>query len=258
MKLSRVVADGALAGVASGVIGALALYTLVEPSIRKAIALEESSHHEAMAHAHDVVVSRGAQVAVGMLTLVVVGVLIGIAFAIVHNALRDRLPGASPFTRSLSLAGLGFAALTLVPALTMPAGPPGVGEPDTINYRTTVYVLSIVCGGILVGGVVTLTRTLKHWPIHHRGAAAVLAAVVGIGAMFWALPAAASPVPATFGADLIWQFRIASLAQLELMWVTLAVVFGWLRQARARLDQEARRPAWRPAHSVPPGTNSLR
>src|SRR5687768_4691174 len=96
MTVGRTVGYGALAGAVAGGVGAAAMYWLVEPSIRAAIALEEagtpamdSSGHN---HGADNVVTRADQVVFGLVTVVVVGALIGIAFAVVHGFLRSRLP----------------------------------------------------------------------------------------------------------------------------------------------------------------------
>jgi hypothetical protein len=205
MSLGRLVRQGAIAGTASGVVGAAMLYLLVEPALRKAIALEEAGspvdHDAAASHIHheaEVIVTRGAQVAVGMLTVLLVGALIGIAFAIAHHRLRDRLPGNSAFSRALALAGLGFVALTLAPAVVIPANPPAVGDPGTVNYRTIIYVAAIACALVLVCGVAAFIRTTREWPVHQRGAAATFLAVVGAGVLLWAVPAPTEAIPEGF------------------------------------------------------------
>ncbi|MFM9797414.1 CbtA family protein, partial [Streptomyces turgidiscabies] len=53
MTLGRTIGCGAIAGAVAGVIGAAAMYWLVEPSIRAAIAIEEAADHEqSMADGH--------------------------------------------------------------------------------------------------------------------------------------------------------------------------------------------------------------
>jgi len=217
------------------------MYWLVEPSIRAAITIEEagptsagsSGHgHEAAAghmHSADALVSRGEQVVLGLVTVLLVGILIGIAFALVHRVLGPRLPGGSAAGSAMVLAGLGFIAFTLAPALVIPANPPAVGDPQTVNLRTITYLGTIVCAAGLTA-LVTSTARARSLTSANRVAAATALGIVGTVVLVWALPNAADPVPANVPADLIWRFRIASLAQIALMWLVLGAVFGFLTQ----------------------------
>jgi hypothetical protein len=54
----------------------------------------------------------------------------------------------------------------------------------------------------------------------------------------WALPAVASTIPADVPADLIWDFRLASVAQQASMWLVLACVFGLLQSRRTTAARE--------------------
>lgn len=235
--LGRCIGSGVLAGAAAGLIGAAAMYWLVEPSIRAAIAIEEAGHSHDDA---DPVVSRGAQVVGGLVTVLVVGVLIGIAFALTHRLLRARLPGRTATETAMTLAALGFVASTLAPAVVLPANPPAVGDPGTVNLRTITYLSTIVCAVALTAAVVAVARSSRIAAPRRLPAAAVLA-ITGTGLLLWALPNAADPVPANIPADLLWQFRIGSLAQIGLMWVVLGTVFGLVAQRAEEQVREVRR-----------------
>ncbi len=238
-SLGRTIGHGALAGAAAGAAGSAVMYWLVEPSIRTAIAIEEAGSApevEVAGHAHmaQELVSRSEQVWFGLATVLVVGVLIGIAFALAHRSLRARLPGGESVAGSaMALAGLGFVAFTLVPAIVVPANPPGVGDAATVDLRTAAYLGAIVSAVIVVILVVAVARA-KHLS---SGMRALAATFVGIGAtavLFWALPAVADPIPTDVPAALIWNFRVASLAQLGVMWLVLGAVFAALQSARPR------------------------
>lgn len=242
--LGRTVADGALAGAVAGGLGAAALNWLVEPSIRAAIAIEEagSAHEHAGGamhdHGADALVSRPEQVVLGLVTVLVVGVLVGIAFALVHRFLGVRLPGRTATGTTMCLAALGFATFTLAPALVVPANPPAVGDPETVGLRTVTYLGTIVCAVALAVLVVGVARSAALRPGTRAVAAAALG-VVGTAVLVTVLPHAADPVPANVPADLVWEFRVASLAQIGLMWLTIGATCAWLGQRRAVVPQRA-------------------
>jgi predicted cobalt transporter CbtA len=245
MTLGRTVGHGALAGAVAGGIGAAAQYWLVVPSIRAAITIEETgaaaspadshgdmaaNHASGHSHAAGAVVSRGEQVVVGTVTVLVVGILIGIAFALVHRFLRDRLPGTTAAGSVMALAGLGFISFTLAPAIAIPANPPSVGDPATVTLRTLTYLATIVSAVALTAMVTGLGRAKDLAP-GERAVAATAAGIIGTAVLLWALPDPAA-VPADVPADLIWHFRIGSLTQIGLMWLFLGATFGWLSTAR--------------------------
>jgi hypothetical protein len=49
--------------------------------------------------------------------------------------------------------------LFLVPALKYPANPPAVGDPETIYYRQTLYVIFIAISGFSALAVAFMYRT---------------------------------------------------------------------------------------------------
>ncbi|MFG2030068.1 CbtA family protein [Streptomyces sp. NPDC048825] len=243
MTLGRTVGHGAVAGAAAGGVGAIALYWFVEPSIRAAIAIEEAgtSAREAGGHGHaaggdhagshslaaDALVPRDEQVVFALVTVLLVGILIGIAFALAHRVLGTRLPGKSAAGSAMTLAGLGFVAFTLAPGITVPANPPAVGDPETVSLRAVTYLGTIVCAVGLTTIVTVLARAKDLMP-RSRAVAATAVGIVGSLVLVWALPNAADPVSANVPADLVWEFRVGSLTQLGLMWLVLGAVFAYL------------------------------
>jgi predicted cobalt transporter CbtA len=230
---------GAAAGAAGGLAAALVEWLVVEPVIRRALLVEDA--RAARHHEHEVpLVSRTAQFWAGGVTAIVVGVIFGVVFTVVFVRLRDRIPGTTDLGRALVLAATGFAVLTLLPALHIPANPPGVGDHDTVNERTLIYVLTLVVGLLGVGAVLAADRRLRPRvtePVRHA-----LDIVVGvswiIGAMAL-LPDSPDHVPGDVPAGLLWDFRLASLAQLSTMWLVVGVVFGLLVDGRTRRPRRA-------------------
>jgi predicted cobalt transporter CbtA len=85
--------------------------------------------------------------------------------------------------------------------------------------------------GLLVAGAVSaLGAALRSRGVDPPArTTAVLAATVVLGSVaLWLLPDSPDRIPADVPAGLVWDFRVASLAQLATMWSVLAVVFGLL------------------------------
>ena len=233
MTLGYLLRRGLAAGAAAGVVAAVVIWLVVEPVLRRALALESAEMAHA-GHHEEPLLSRGTQVIGGLLTTAVVGVLFGVVFAVAFARLRHRLPARTDFGRAVLLAGLGFGVFSLLPAVAYPANPPGIGDPQTVTERTLLYVLSILMGLLVVTVVSMVHRAVgsRLRPAHAVGVD-VLVAVVGLVAVLVFLPPSPDPIPGNVPADLLWDFRLASLAQLASMWGTLGLAFGLLLEARA-------------------------
>lgn len=244
---------GGAAGAAGGIASAITLWIVVEPVLAKAVALEgagEDTHghghgEAAHAHSHDTgeageVVTRLQQQVGGVITVLVVAILMGVAFSVVYARSRHRLPGATDLGRSLALGFLAFAVMGLGPALAIPANPPGVGDPDTVNYRTLCYLLIIALGVLLVGASFGMRRHLALREVAAGTAWLLVAvmAVAGAAAILWLAPGPADIVPASMPAALLWEFRIGSLAQLAAAWGVTGLVHGVLVQRAATLRSQ--------------------
>ena len=237
---------GALAGLAGGAAAAVFQWTVTEHQIRTALVLEAT--HETGAHKE--MFSRGTQVIGGMVGNVLFGLFVGVVFGFVIALLlrRNVSPSDGAFSRSIRLAGAGFAVATLVPGLKYPANPPGVGDPDTIDQRTGAYLVLLVVSVL----VAILAREVwRQLTARGFGGAPRFALVAGaylavIAALYVAFPGNPDPVDAP--ANLIWHFRLDSLAGNALLWLVLGTVFGWLGdRAAARAEGTAPHPQPVPA-----------
>lgn len=227
--LRRGVTAGAMAGAAMAVV----MVALGERSIAAAIALEQAN-----GGGGDAPFTRPQQVLGGVVGLVIAGVATGAIFGVAFAAVRHRLAG-DDWRRSLTLAGAGFGALSLVPFLKYPPNPPAVGDPATVGTRTALYLGLVASSALLTWGAWRLHRTLAGAGLepHRRTPLVVAAFVIAVGLVFAALPA--SPDAAAFPADLLWRFRMASLAGAAAFWAVLGLSYGWLVCAGARADREA-------------------
>jgi predicted cobalt transporter CbtA len=228
---------GALAGIAGSVASVLVLLLLGETYINRAIELEEAN--VVAGEAHEELFSRGVQVFGGALGLVVYGVCVGLVFGILFAAVRHRLGADAEWRRARRLGALAFGAVFLIPFLKYPGNPPAVGDPETVSQRTLAYVSMVVLSILaVVLAAVVLDR------LRHRGVAEVRAqplaalvwlAVVVIGMV--ALPP--NPDPIAIPADLLWSFRVSSIAGQAALWAVTSTVFGLLTVRAATNRDEA-------------------
>ena len=229
MKFTHLLRYGLAAGAAAGLGAALVMYLVVEPVIRRSLAVEEARDHAEGVHPMELV-SRTTQVAAGLLTTVVVGMLFGLVFTVVFAKVRHRLPAGSEQGRAVQLAALGFTVFVLVPALRIPANPPAVGDPSTITRRTLVWLLTVLLSVLATGMLFALDRRLAALSSPVRRLVLVAAGVSCFVALMLLVPGSPDPIPADVPAGVIWDFRVASLAQLLTLWGVLGLGFGLLAE----------------------------
>lgn len=218
---------GALAGAAGGLASALVLLLLGERTVSRAIALEHQRSAAAGETVHEMF-SRHVQLAGGALGTAIAGVAFGVLFAVVYVAVRHRLAGRTEWQRATTLAPIAFLTLYVVPWLKYPPNPPAVGDPDTIDERTALYLVVLVWSIVATWGAWRLHRWLRTQgrPDHVRATATVAtwAVVVAIGLVI--LPG--TPDAVTAPATLVWRFRLASLGGAAAFWAVLGATYGWL------------------------------
>lgn len=234
---------GMLVGVLAGLLAFGFARIFGEPQVDRAIALEGT-----LGHSHDhgdhaaavpaggeaeesELVSRETQAGLGLLTgAVVYGAAIGGLFALVFAFTYGRV-GRLDARATAALLALGaFIALVVVPGLKYPANPPAVGNPDTIGERTALFFVMLA---ISIAALVLAVNLAFGLARRHGGWAAGLIA----GAVYIAIIAVAqialpvvNDVPEGFPADLLWNFRVASLGMHAVLWATIGLAFGALAE----------------------------
>jgi predicted cobalt transporter CbtA len=231
VTLGAVLRRGLLAGLLAGAVAAVVALLVVEPTIRSAVAIEAArSAAEPADHTHGELVGRTTQVIGGLVAAIVVALCLALIFATLFARVRHRLPAATDLGRAALLAGSGFLAVALVPALKYPANPPGVGDPATVTTRTWQYV-TLIAASIAVTTLAYVARTglLKRgWQATHAVVGSTVITVLAYVVLLVVWPANPDPIPADVPAGLLWDFRLASLAELAAMWATLGLAFGLL------------------------------
>ncbi|QCQ93563.1 CbtA family protein [Rhodococcus sp. SGAir0479] len=253
-SLRTLLVRGLLAGLIAGLAGGVVAFTLGEPHVQAAIEIEESAtaphpgpHESASApaehtgpapedahtHGDDALVSRTGQRVGLFLATTLAGIALGAIFAVVvHYARRfTALPGP---TLAAVVAGCGWLAIEAVPFFMYPANPPAVGDPDTIDERTLLWLGAVLLGLIAVAAAVGVGRLLRHQDlvsVRTVGQTAAFLVVVAVG--YLALPGI-DEVGADFPATLLWQFRISSLATQASVWLALGLAFAFLTERAGR------------------------
>ncbi|MBW3579869.1 MAG: CbtA family protein [Actinobacteria bacterium] len=220
--MSRFLRAGAISGASGGLVMAVVLRLLGEGPIGDAVALE--SHDQAM---HEELYSRAAQQIGGMIGVVLYGLLVGVVFAVVLASLRHRLPFRDDWWRSMSLATIGFGTVVLVPFLKYPPNPPTVGDPSTITRRTLLYLVLLAFS---VGATMLTWRFARYtsgrYARHIAVPMSVGVYVVLIGTSFAVFPPFTDEVAVP--ANLLWHFRLDSLAGNLALWSVLGLGLGAL------------------------------
>jgi predicted cobalt transporter CbtA len=217
---------GLIAGAVGGLLAGLFGYLLAEPLMDRAVDMESARSAAAGEHTVETF-SRNTQHLGFLGATLAVGLAIGILYAVVHRLVQQ--PGADPWAAALRLGAAGFFALSLVPFLRYPANPPGTGDAATIDARSSAWTASLVIGlvGVAVAGLLARQVAEKgiRPSLRQLMVVGVLAATI---ALTFVLPDNTDPINAPI--DLIWQFRLLSIATLALLWGGLAATIGLLEE----------------------------
>lgn len=244
-SLKTLLLRGLLAGLIAGLLAATVGYFVGEPQVDAAIAIEEAAAapaehgHEAAepeGHSHgdedEPLVSRSGQKAGQFLALGLAGMAFGALLASALNVAR-RFTSLSGPRLSLLAAGFAWAAIVAVPFFKYPANPPAVGDPETINSRTWLWVAAVVLGLLAVAASVAAYRALAGQLDTLRLIAAVVAFVL-VNTIGYILLPGVNEVAEDFPATLLWRFRVASLAETTTLWVSLGLAFAALTEFASR------------------------
>lgn len=225
--MTRMLRQGVAAGAAGGLALGLVLLALGEGTIGRAVALEPAEPGA------EEMFSRGVQQLGGVAGAVVYGVAVGVILAVVFARLHR---GATDPRSALLLTGAGGIALSVVPFVLYPPNPPGVGDPATIGSRTGAYVLAMAWSVVALVAAARLWRYLRGRAVAEAAALlsslglyAGLVAVAGV--VLPDRPKAGTGVPA----ELLWDFRLASLLGAVAFWCVTGAVFASLVGRRGRV-----------------------
>jgi hypothetical protein len=132
----------------------------------------------------------------------------------------------------------GFVSLFLVPFLKYPANPPSVGDPGTVTRRTMLYLLLVGWSVVAMWAAWRLHRELVTRGVtdYVRGTVTTVYGVTSVGVAYLIFPPYTDAVAPR--ANLIWHFRLASVAGQLVYWAVLGAAFGVLCLRASRRHAE--------------------
>jgi hypothetical protein len=263
----RFIVRGLLVGAIGGVLAFVFARIFAEPQIQAAIdygsgrdaaqaALDRAAGLPAEAAEHEVF-SRTIQGNVGIgAGMIVFGAAVGALYAVAYVLACGRTGNLRPRSLALLVALGGFLGSYLIPFIKYPANPPSVSHAETIRDRSGLYLLMVgVSIAVLVLAVWLGQRLKPRFGNWNATLVAGLACVVALGVAMFALPELGhlhanvaeygrhpteTPLPLRnaqgqivypgFPADLLFTFRLYSVAAQAILWTAMGLCFAPLAE----------------------------
>lgn len=253
---TKLLLRGVLVGALAGLLAFVFARIFAEPQIQAAIdyetgrdaaqaVLDKSAGLSAGPAGADIF-SRTIQANLGaVIGMIFFGVAVGALFAVAYAVCLGRVGNLQPRALALLVAAGGFLAVYLVPFVKYPANPPAIGDPDTIKDRGGLYLLMVLCSVLFLVAAVWLGQRLsKRFGNWNASVLAATTFVVAIGIVMAILPplghATEIPLPLTnpggtivypgFPADVLFDFRLYSVAAQLILWTAIGLVFAPLAE----------------------------
>jgi hypothetical protein len=225
---------GMLVGLAAGVLAFAVAFAFGEPQVQRAIDFEETLKHDPE------IVSRGLQRTLGLLTgTVVMGVALGGLFSLVFAYAYGRLGSLNARATSAFLAFAGFLTINAIPFTKYPANPPTVGNPDTIDKRTALFLAMIAITVLAAIAAGRIRRDLLPRTSAWDATLLAVAAFIAIVAVAELILPAVHETPPGFPADVLYRFRLASLGISLTLWTAIGLGFGVVAERLIAARQHA-------------------
>lgn len=234
---------GLLAGFIASFFSFAVAYTVGEPQVDAAIAVEEANaaatpaepaeEPAADGHTHShgdeeggTEVSRDNQSTWGLATgIFAVGTALGGVVGLAAAFAVGRIGRLRPSQTTALVALVGYVAFSFVPFLKYPATPPAVGNGDTIGDRTMYY---FIFQGISILAAIAAVWFASHYLRQLGTYRTLLAAVAG----YLVVTVVAGLLMPTvnelgdFPADILWYFRRASLLTNATLWTVIGIALA--------------------------------
>ncbi|MET0766695.1 MAG: CbtA family protein [Aeromicrobium sp.] len=235
---------GLLAGFIASLFSFGIAYSVGEPQVDAAIAVEEAGaaaeptaaepaddgHDHSHSHSDEAgtEVSRDHQSTFGLATgILTVGTALGGVIGLASAFAVGRIGRLRPSQSTALVALVGYVSFSLVPFLKYPATPPAVGDGETIGDRTLYYfVVQGIAILAAIGAVVVARRLLDRIGTYRT-------LLVTTGGFLVVVVVTAIVMPTVnelgdFPADILWSFRLASLLTNVTLWAGIGIILAGL------------------------------
>ncbi len=221
-----VLVSAIVAGLIGGAIASAFHGLFTEPVIDRAIAAEEArAAAQPGHHSEEPVVSRRGQKIGLVVGLLLYGAIWGLLVGLTVHATQGWAPRTwSLARRGAVLAGLLGWSVAIFPFLKYPANPPGVGEPDSIGYRQTLYIGFMALAVLGLALATALRRRTGGWLVP-----SLFYAAWALGIYVLMPP---NPDPVQLSEAIVRPFRALSLAGLVIFWTVLGAALAVLGRDR--------------------------
>lgn len=220
---------GLAAGLFAGLLAGLFAFFVGEPSLDRAISLEERRAHAAGRSLEAEPFGRSEQKAGLILATTIYGVSMGVLFGLLSVYFRRRSPTRNEWKRSLLLSAAVFLGAVLLPFLKYPPNPPGFGaDPSTLTERTVAYLVMVALSLLAVLVAWRFGRGLGDLPRPARDLLSVGVLLVLWTLLYLAMPGFSSASAGEVPTNLLWKFRLSSLGTQAVLWAGIGCVFGLL------------------------------
>ena len=226
MKTSLFIIIVLISGAFAGTIHGTVNFIIIEPTLDKAIGLENQNLFESgeeedtpeFWEAYDAyrVWQKSGQILAGTILGIAIGSLFGIVFALSKNS----LPGSTDIKKAVVLSGIMWLTLYFIPFLKYPANPPTVGDGETVVLRAILYLSFIAISGFGVVGFYKLSRKLKS----NQTMIAMISYAVFISIVFFVMPENPDEISAPM--ELVNEFRALSVLGVSSFWISVGVILG--------------------------------
>ena len=213
-----------LSGVIAGVILAGVSYFVAEPFIDQAIGIEvDNSIASGEVVDFDELSSYRMWQKEGTFAAdAFLGLTYGAILGIIYVISRKYLPSSSDRKKALILAAIMCLSLYIVPFIKYPANPPGVGDPETIGLRDSLYTSYQLASGLIALGISILMYKLQRIsyikyviPVFYLGL---------VASIYTIFPA--NPDEITAPMDLVNAFRAVTFGTMVMFYLVLGTIFG--------------------------------
>ena len=164
--LAIVLVSGALAGTIHGI----ANLAMVEPYLDEAIGIENQNlfasgeEEDTPQFWVEYDAYRDWQKSGQVLAGAILGTSIGALFGIVYALSRNSLPQGNDLKKTITLAGVMWLTMYIIPFLKYPANPPTVGDGETVVLRAILYLSFIAISGFGAVAFYQLSKKIKSKP----------------------------------------------------------------------------------------------